>query len=91
MTALKLRESHAARNHEENQPVALMKPHSQMAIEGLEERKLAAIMFTDMLGYSALAQRDEELALGLLEEHRALLRPAYLKYQGRRHPGSPYS
>jgi class 3 adenylate cyclase len=53
-----------------------------MAIEGLEERKLAAIMFTDMVGYSALAQRDEGLALELLEEHRALLRPAFLKYQG---------
>ena len=36
-----------------------------------EQRKLAAIMFTDMVGYSALAQRDEKLALELLEEHRA--------------------
>ena len=37
-----------------------------------EQRKLAAIMFTDMVGYSGLAQRDEKLALELLEEHRAL-------------------
>jgi len=37
-----------------------------------EERQLAAIMFTDMVGYSALAQRDEALALDLLEEHREL-------------------
>ena len=36
-------------------------------------RALAAIMFTDMVGYSALAQRDDELALDLLEEHRRLL------------------
>jgi transcriptional regulator GlxA family with amidase domain len=49
---------------------------------GSEQGKLAAIMFTDMVGYSALAQRDEELALELLEEHRALLRPAFLKHQG---------
>src|SRR3984893_7262935 len=55
---------------------------TQMAIEGLEERKLAAIMVTDMVGYSALAQRDERLALELLEEHRAFLRPAFLKHQG---------
>src|SRR5437868_14185520 len=54
---------------------------TQMAIEGLEERKLASIMFTDMVGY-ALAQRDERMALELLEEHRALLRPAFLKHQG---------
>ena len=53
-----------------------------MAIEGSEQRKLAAIMFTDMVGYSALAQRDEGLALELLEEHRALMRPAFLKHQG---------
>ena len=59
-----------------------MKRHSQMAIEGFEQRKLAAIMFTDMVGYSALAQRDEGLALELLDEHRALLRPAFLKHQG---------
>ena len=74
--------THAARSHEENQPVELRKPHSQMAIEGFEQRKLAAIMFTDMVGYSALAQRDEGLALELLEEHRALLRPAFHKHQG---------
>ncbi|HTV31794.1 MAG TPA: adenylate/guanylate cyclase domain-containing protein [Methylocella sp.] len=53
-----------------------------MAPEEVEERKLAAIMFTDMVGYSALAQRDESLALELLDEHRAFLRPAFLKYHG---------
>jgi adenylate cyclase len=35
-----------------------------------------------MVGYSALAQRDEGLALELLEEHRAFLRPGFLKHQG---------
>jgi adenylate cyclase len=39
-------------------------------------------MFTDMVGYSALAQRDERLAVELLEEHRAFLRPAFLKHKG---------
>jgi TolB-like protein/class 3 adenylate cyclase/Tfp pilus assembly protein PilF len=53
-----------------------------MATEPQEQRKLAAIMFTDMVGYSALAQRDERLAVELLEEHRAFLRPAFLKHNG---------
>ena len=60
----------------------LMKPNSPMAAEVQEQRKLAAIMFTDMVGYSALAQRDERLAVELLEEHRAFLRPAFLKHKG---------
>jgi transcriptional regulator GlxA family with amidase domain len=49
---------------------------------GREQGQLAAIMFTDMVGYSALAQRNEGLALELLEEHRAFLRPAFRKHQG---------
>ena len=39
-------------------------------------------MFTDMVGYSALTQRNEELALELLEEHRRLLRPLFSEYGG---------
>src|SRR3954453_7412594 len=47
-----------------------------------EERKLAAIMFTDMVGYSALAQRDDKVALELLEEHRRLLREIFPRFNG---------
>src|SRR3954469_22972612 len=47
-----------------------------------EERKLAAIMFTDMVGYSALAQRDDKVALELLEEHRRLLRDIFPRFHG---------
>src|ERR1700720_3020861 len=47
-----------------------------------EERKLAAIMFTDMVGYSALSQRDDKLALELLEEHRRLLRGIFPRFHG---------
>jgi len=49
---------------------------------GLQERKLAAIMFTDMVGYSALAQRDETLALALLAEHHELVRRVLPRHQG---------
>src|ERR1700731_4078671 len=47
-----------------------------------EQRKLAAIMFTDMVGYSALSQRDDKLALELLEEHRQLLRAIFPRFNG---------
>src|SRR5215472_489190 len=47
-----------------------------------EKRKLAAIMFTDMVGYSALSQRDDKLALELLEEHRRLLRKIFPRFHG---------
>lgn len=48
-----------------------------------EHRKLAAIMFTDMVGYSALSQRNEALALELIQEHQQLLRSVFPKHQGR--------
>ena len=47
-----------------------------------EQRKLAAIMFTDMVGYSALSPRDEKLAQDLLEEHRQLLRAIFPRFHG---------
>src|SRR6476660_8988859 len=47
-----------------------------------EIRKLAAIMFTDMVGYSALSQRDDKLAQELLEEHRRLLREIFPRFNG---------
>src|SRR5215813_1355308 len=48
-----------------------------------EQRKLAAIMLTDMVGYSALAQRNEALALELLEEHRGVVRGLLPRHGGR--------
>jgi len=47
-----------------------------------ECRILSAIMFTDVVGYSALSQKNEALALELLEAHRALLRPLFHEYFG---------
>jgi len=46
------------------------------------ERWLAAIMFTDLVGFTSLSQRNEPLALSLLEEHKDILRPVFAQYNG---------
>jgi TolB-like protein/class 3 adenylate cyclase/Flp pilus assembly protein TadD len=51
--------------------------------ENTEQRKLAAIMFTDMVGYSALSQRNEALSLELLAENQRLLRTQFPLFNGR--------
>ncbi len=45
-------------------------------------RKLAAIMFTDIAGYTALMSQDEEKALQLLQKNRALLKPIIEQFRG---------
>ena len=47
-----------------------------------EYRQLRAIMFTDIVGYSALTQRSETLAMELLELHRQILRPVFARFDG---------
>jgi class 3 adenylate cyclase/TolB-like protein len=46
-------------------------------------RSLAAVLFTDMVGYSALMQRDEALAMRLLELHFDMVRRLLAAYAGR--------
>ena len=46
-------------------------------------RRLAAIMFTDMVGYTASTQTDEAAALRLLQEQEELVRPVLAGHQGR--------
>ncbi|MCB2222014.1 MAG: hypothetical protein KQI35_16630 [Bacteroidetes bacterium] len=48
----------------------------------METRKLAAIMFTDIVGYSALMSKDEKLAMEVLEKNRAIHKKAIGQYNG---------
>ena len=51
--------------------------------ETVPTRELAAIMFSDIAGYSTIMGRDEHTALRALSEHRDLLRTLLPKYNGR--------
>jgi adenylate cyclase len=51
--------------------------------QGVGERKLAAVMFTDMVGYTTLTQKNESAALELLEEQRNIVRPLLPKHHAK--------
>ena len=47
------------------------------------QRRLVAIMYTDMVGYTAIGQRNESLSLALVDEQRKMVRPILAKHNGR--------
>ena len=48
-----------------------------------QTRQLAAIMFTDIVGYTALMGNDEQKAFELLKKNRALQKPIIEQFNGR--------
>ncbi len=46
-------------------------------------RRLAAIMFIDLAGFTALGQKNEALALSLLDDLRSILRRTFERHRGR--------
>ena len=65
----------------------LSQPGSRPASRSEEElteakRQLAAIMFTDIVGFSRLSNQDEKVALKLIKQQRRLLKPVVKKFGG---------
>src|SRR5216683_6796891 len=52
-------------------------------VSSLKQRRLAAIMFTDVVGYTLLGQRNESLSLSLLGDQRKLIRTSLNHHNGR--------
>ena len=48
-----------------------------------QSRQLAAIMFTDIVGYTTLMDEDEQTAFELLKRNRQIQRPIINKYNGK--------
>ena len=49
----------------------------------VQHRQLAAILFTDIEGYTAIMQRDEEQAVFLKDRHRDVLQQKHTELNGR--------
>jgi class 3 adenylate cyclase len=45
-------------------------------------RQLAAILFTDIAGYTAMMQRDEQSAIKMVKHHRAVLEKTVEEFEG---------
>jgi adenylate cyclase len=63
--------------------IGLAHAHQSRSDVSADTRRLAAIMFTDLVAFTKLAQRDEEAALRLRAEHQSLLRPLFVTHGGR--------
>jgi len=53
-----------------------------LSTEGTSTRKLTAIMFIDMVGYTAMMQKDEPKTQGLVKRQRELIKPLVVKHSG---------
>jgi len=49
----------------------------------MSERRLAAIMFTDIVGYTSLMGKDEKKAFDILKKNRRIHWRLIKKYRGR--------
>jgi class 3 adenylate cyclase len=66
------------------QEVGFEIPPKHYPLRDKKVRQLAAIMFTDIVGYTALTQGDEELAIKVRARHREVF-----KQQHKLHDANP--
>ncbi|MBC8185740.1 adenylate/guanylate cyclase domain-containing protein, partial [candidate division KSB1 bacterium] len=52
-------------------------------MQSTPDRRLAAIVFTDIAGFTALSAEDEEKALSLIDQQRDLLKPIVEQFNGK--------
>lgn len=55
---------------------------TNLSAESFRDRRLVAIMFTDIVGYTSMMQRDEKGAVDTIEQHRLILEKYTQKHQG---------
>src|SRR5262249_17728701 len=63
-------------------PIIWPMPEDRASIQPAETRKLAAIMFTDIVGFSRQMGADEARMLRLLERHNEVIRQAVAEHHG---------
>ena len=51
-------------------------------MENNPKRKLSAIVFTDIVGFTELSAKNEPAALALLNKQREILKPIVEKHEG---------
>jgi class 3 adenylate cyclase/TolB-like protein len=52
-------------------------------MDGQKHRQLAAVMFTDIKGFTAMMQQDEEVATRMRDTHRSIFEEQTVKFNGR--------